>query len=328
MIDTFLKHALYIMLSVFCMHVSSQEKTSPKNQSIELGKVSWYRDYDTAIALAKKQKKEVLILFQEVPGCSTCRNYGHNVLSHPLMVEAIEDLFIPLAIYNNKGGKDAQILKRYNEPSWNNPVVRIVNTKGENIVKRVARNYSSIALYNAMENVLKSQKKHIPEYMKLLGSELASSQNNNIKEKYYKMYCFWTGEKHLGNAKGVLTTEPGFIGHNEVVKVKYDEQLINKNELNAYAKQVDFYPILNDGSYHIASKDRQYYLQHTDYKYLPLTELQKTKINSALGSKKSPKKYLSPKQIIWLNQINNTNTKKEVLYNKDFASAWDRKNNK
>ena len=47
-----------------------------------------------------------MLLFQEVPGCSTCRNYGHNVLSHPLMVEAIESLFVPLAIFNNKEGKE------------------------------------------------------------------------------------------------------------------------------------------------------------------------------------------------------------------------------
>ncbi|MDG1058474.1 MAG: thioredoxin family protein [Flavobacteriaceae bacterium] len=61
-------------------------------QSEELGQVHWYRDYDKALAVAAKEDKDVLLLFQEVPGCSTCRNYGHNVLSHPLMVEAIESL--------------------------------------------------------------------------------------------------------------------------------------------------------------------------------------------------------------------------------------------
>ena len=72
-------------------------------QSEELGQVHWYRSYDKALAVAAK----------EVPGCSTCRNYGHNVLSHPLMVEAIESLFVPLAIFNNKSGKDKNILDQY-----------------------------------------------------------------------------------------------------------------------------------------------------------------------------------------------------------------------
>jgi hypothetical protein len=35
---------------------------------IELGKVPWLRDYDEALALARKTKRPILILFQEVPG--------------------------------------------------------------------------------------------------------------------------------------------------------------------------------------------------------------------------------------------------------------------
>ena len=106
-------------LPLFTHHMLAQEKTFPDNQSEELGKVSWYRNYEEAVALAKKEDKSVLILFQEVPGCMTCRNYGQNVLSHPLMVDAIEHLFVPLAIYNNKKGKDDKVLKQFGEPAWN-----------------------------------------------------------------------------------------------------------------------------------------------------------------------------------------------------------------
>ena len=115
----------------------SQTRTEAFNQNVELGAISWYRDYDEALAASKAQHKPVLILFQEVPGCATCRNYGNKVLSHPLLSEAIENEFIPLAIFNNKGGKDAAVLKKYREPSWNNPVVRIVNASGENLVNRI-----------------------------------------------------------------------------------------------------------------------------------------------------------------------------------------------
>ena len=59
-------------------------------QPIELGTVNWLRDFDQAIAESQKQQKPVFILFQEVPGCATCQNYGSNVLSHPLIAEAIE----------------------------------------------------------------------------------------------------------------------------------------------------------------------------------------------------------------------------------------------
>ena len=96
---------------------------------VELGKVHWIRNLDEAKLKSQRECKPILILFQEVPGCATCRNYGSDVLSQPLIVEAIETYFIPLAIYNNKGGHDGEVLLMYNEPAWNNPVVRIVDEK-------------------------------------------------------------------------------------------------------------------------------------------------------------------------------------------------------
>ena len=98
----------YILLSffLFACNVNAQQKTTPTNQSEELGKVSWFRNYQEALDSAQVQKKAVLILFQEVPGCSTCRNYGHNVLSHPLMTEAIENLFVPCLLYTSDAADD------------------------------------------------------------------------------------------------------------------------------------------------------------------------------------------------------------------------------
>lgn len=299
--------------------INAQDRTNSQNQDKELGKVSWYRDYNTAISLSQKHNKPVLILFQEVPGCSTCRNYGHNVLSNPLMTEAIENEFIPLAIFNNKGGKDAEILKKYNEPSWNNPVVRIVNNKGDNIVNRVASDYSAKGLYNAMITALKNYKKPIPEYIKILGKELAFSKNPNLKEAHYKMYCFWTGEKQLGVNDGVLETRAGFM-NGEVVKVIYDAEKTNATELNTYAKRNDMIPVSNTGHFKWSEKDEDYYLQHSKYKYVPLTNIQKTKINSALGYHKNPDKYLSPKQLKWLYSKHLKTAK--ISFNEDFKAAW------
>ena len=98
---------------IFCVMGFAQNRTQPATQAQELGKVSWYRDFDQAIALSQKKNKPIFVLFQEVPGCLTCRNYGKGVLSHQVIVDAIEQNFIPLAIYNNKGGKDRTVLNRY-----------------------------------------------------------------------------------------------------------------------------------------------------------------------------------------------------------------------
>jgi len=298
----------------------AQERTNAQNQDKELGKVSWYRDYDTALAVSKKSGKPVLILFQEVPGCATCRNYGHNVLSNPLMTEAIENEFVPLAIFNNKGGKDKKILDLYKEPTWNNPVVRIVNEEGDNLVKRIARDYSAKGLYTAMVTVLEECGKEIPEYMKLLGDELATTDGNTSKDTYYSMYCFWTGEKNLGSQEGVLNTEAGFMKGKEVVKVTYNPTLVSEDELSSFANKNSMRLITKDNSYRASSRDEDYYLQHTPYKYLPLTPLQRTKINSAIGKGQKADKYLSPQQKKWLTSKSLKTSK--TLYNMDFQDAW------
>ncbi|MEO0527860.1 MAG: VPGUxxT family thioredoxin-like (seleno)protein, type 2 [Bacteroidota bacterium] len=316
------------MLFLLVIQVYAQERTSPSDQPQELGKVSWYRDYATAKELAKQENKSILIFFQEVPGCSTSTGYANNVLQHPLLVEAIETQFIPLAIFNNETGKDRKVLEAFNEPSWNNPVVRIVNTNGTDLTKRVAGDYTAIGLYNAMESALKATHRTIPQYMKLVGDELSAVKNPAINEKHYKMYCFWSGETHLGKAKGVLATEPGFMSGHEVVKVVYDTNEISEKELDQYAKSANFNPIAKNSSYRVATKDRKYNLQHTNYKYLPLTDLQKTKINSALGRRQSAEKYLSPKQLKWLKQLNKNKGDGQVLYHKDFKSAWAMKSSK
>lgn len=40
-------------------------KTNVRNQSVELGKVTWLRDYNTALKLSKLQEKPVLLQSQE-----------------------------------------------------------------------------------------------------------------------------------------------------------------------------------------------------------------------------------------------------------------------
>lgn len=312
------KKFLPLLFCVTILSATAQQKTNPKNQDEELGKVAWLRDYDTAIQLSAKQNKPILILFQEVPGCATCRNYGHNVLSNPLMTEAIENEFVPLAIFNNKGGNDAKILKKYGEPSWNNPVVRIVDFNGDNLVRRVASDYSAKGLYNAMITALKKYGNEIPEYMQILGKELSAV--NNQKETYYSMYCFWTGEKKLGSTEGVINTEAGFMKGREVVKVTYNPEIITDHTLTSFAKQNNMSPISKDTSYNASTKDEDYYLQHSNFKFLPLSPLQRTKINSALGNRKNAEKYLSPKQKKWLISLHAS--EKKVRFNKDFADAW------
>ncbi len=307
------QYSTYFLALLFSMATVTGIAQSKAGTIQELGQVDWLRDYDTALAESKKKDKPILILFQEVPGCATCRNYGDNTLSHPLIVDAIENEFIPLAIFNNKGGADRKVLDHYGEPTWNNPVMRVVDSNGENIMKRLAGNYSAEGLVLYMSLALRTAGKGEPEYLNLLKEELTA---DNTETAYYKMYCFWSGESHFGAKDGVVSTEPGWMGGHEVVKVTFDNEVVSKKSLDQYAAKANCSP-QTKGNYRI-DKDPQYYLKKSKYRYLPLSDIQKSKINAALGHGQDPTQYLSPTQIQWLSD----SSSKKVLYTEDLMSAW------
>lgn len=309
---------------------------------MELGDVAWERDFNKGIAQSKAEDKPVFLLFQEVPGCATCRNYGANVLTHPQIVEAIETLFVPVAIFNNKRGKDAEVLKMYNEPSWNNPVVRIVDADKKNIVNRVSGNYSALGIVHAMVFALQKEEKEIPTYLQLLKQSL-EAEASGTETATFSMYCFWTGEKKLGNVNGVLETQPGFMNGSEVVEVKYNPVIISYEELVQEANQASCAShVFTDNSQetkmaekivgkNAASKksrfrlDREpkYYLSKSIYRYIPMTQYQATKVNVKIGNRQSPDEYLSPRQLELLSYIQKHPKKKwKNMINVDLTDAW------
>src|SRR5688572_28455828 len=146
----------------------------------ELGDVAWLRNFDQAQAQAKASGKPILILFDEVPGCQTCVHYGQSVLSHPLLVEAAESEFDPLAIYNNVGGHDRSILEKYDEPTWNNPVVRIVDPSGAPIGQRLNGDYSKHGLTKTMIAALGKSGRPVPQYLALLEEELRPTTDRAV----------------------------------------------------------------------------------------------------------------------------------------------------
>ena len=287
-------------------------------QPVELGKVAWLRDYDEALQRSAETDRPVLILFQEVPGCSTCQSYGKNVLSHPLLVEAIEDLFIPLCIYNNRDGSDRKVLQRYGEPSWNNPVVRVVNARGEDLAPRLSGEYTPYGLCSKMITGLKVAGKEVPGYLQLLEEELYL--NRVPKETaYLSMYCFWSGEKEIGKMPGVAGTEAGYMDGKEVVRVTFDPSSVAFEELVREARSVscadgvytdkaglktEASEVLGEGrvkatkSYRKDSEDK-YYLRKSPYRKLAMTPLQAQRVNSLLGQRKDPSGLLSPRQLKW-----------------------------
>ena len=270
---------------------------SAQNNPVELGDVHWLRSFDEAQARSKKEEKPILILFQEIPGCETCKNYGSKVLTQPLIVEAIETEFIPLAIHNNKGGHDAEILRRFNEASWNNPVVHIVDSEGSNVVPKLSGNYTIAGISTLMTNALIKQNGKAPVYLQLLTDELTAQQKGTAKATY-SMYCFWTGETLFGKLNGVVKTTAGFESGKEVVAVEFNPSVITKSELDKIAQNQKCSVSAGGGFRPDATP--KYYLSNSSYKNIPMSEIQKCRVNSALGEGQDPKAFLSGRQIAML----------------------------
>ncbi len=325
----------FIASLMMLLSVQSYAQTNP----VELGDVHWLRNLDQAKEKSNKSGKPILILFQEIPGCSTCQRYGSDVMRHPMIVEAIENEFIPLAIHNNKSGDDAKVLAYFNEPSWNNPVVRIVNAKLDDLQPRLNGDYSAPGVTDYMIHALKAIKAPVPAYLQLLASSFSTSN----QEITFGMYCFWEGEGKLGALNGVTKTEPGYVDGHEVVKVSFDpnyispEKLINEagkmscsSQIYADAKNLNQYKHINSkvtqGGNFKSDGDPQYYLKHTEYRCVPMLSIQASRVNAAIGHASDPDQYLSPKQIAMAEYFKGhaNDGNKEAYHTTDFIIEWNK----
>jgi len=144
-----------------------------KDNPIEVGSVNWGRDLDQAQKLSGETGRPVFVLFQEVPGCSGCQDFGRTVLSNPQIVEAVESEFYPVLVYNNRGGKDRQLLKRFGEPAWNFQVVRFLDSKGQDIIPRKDRVWTVKDLVARMIETLQATNRPVPKYLQRLAEEKA-----------------------------------------------------------------------------------------------------------------------------------------------------------
>ncbi len=332
-----------LILNIQLLHAQLPFLDNSPQQTVELGKVAWERDFQKGLVQAARVDKAVFLLFQEVPGCLTCRNYGQNVLSHPLIVEAIETLFVPVAVFNNKGGADASVLRYYGEPSWNNPVVRIVGSNKKDLVSRVGNNYSKHAVVEAMIQALDVKKQAVPKYLDLLRQEF-SAELKGTETATLAMYCFWTGEKKLGKLEGVVETQPGFMGGREVVQVEYDpcvtdyETILsqakksscashvyaNNTEQQQLSEKIVGAQSTTKNSKFRLDKEPKYYLSKTAYQYVPMTQLQAVKVNSRIGEGQSPNEYLSERQLALLDYIRKHPNEKKWMpaINVHIEEAW------
>lgn len=282
----------------------------------ELGRIEWMRNYEDAQARSAAEGKPIFLLFQEVPGCQTCVSFGEEVLSNPLLIEAIEDEFVPLAILNNKGGDDRRVLQRFGEPAWNNPIVRFVDARGEDLIPRRDRVWRAGEIADRMIASLTEAERPVPAYLSALRDELNPQK---IETATFSMGCYWAGEACLGELDGLLSSRTGDLGGREVVELRYDSTRLTYHDLLRHARESDcadgvfahsdaqlkvatdlFGPAARraSGSARDASKRNQKFHLKRSKKLanLELTPAQATKLNHSTWQKSDPSPHLSPRQ--------------------------------
>ena len=286
---------------------------------IEAGSVSWGRHLDSALKTSMETGRPILILFQEIPGCSGCQLFGRTVLTNLLLVEAIEDEFLPVLVYNNRNGKDKELLQQYREPAWNFQVIRFLNAEGNDIIPRKERVWTTQGVAIRMIQTLKVLHRPVPKYLETVAME---NDIENQSSAAFAVPCFWSGEVALGRIDGVIKTEAGFIENHEVTRVVYDKEKISLQELADKAKNCSALKVYIpdsdrndltgiavgrlDDKYRKANKSdqkKQLQLLKTIYELPGLTEMQKTKINAFINMGRDiALEWLSPKQKDVLNK--------------------------
>lgn len=207
--------------------LSAFRKSSGASQPIEVGTVSWTRELTEAMSIAEQTGRPVFALFQEVPGCAGCKQFGADVLSNPVIVDAIEEAFVPLLIHNNSGGRDAEVLAQYGEPAWNYQVVRFLDSDGFDIIPRKDRVWETGPLAARMVHTLEEHGRDVPPYLRLVEQEFS----DRLKTVHFAQGCFWVGEMELSQIDGVVYTLAGFMGGHEITSVWYDPEQISGGDV-------------------------------------------------------------------------------------------------
>ena len=157
---------LPIILIILVVGVAAYGGETAKNP-VEAGDVRWGRDLDAALKKSAKTGKPVLVLFQEIPGCSGVQKFGREVLTNATLVEAIENEFFPVLVYNNrKGGIDEELLRRFQEPAWNYQVIRFLNAAGHDVIPRKDRIWTTSGVASRMVEALEAANRPVPKYLK------------------------------------------------------------------------------------------------------------------------------------------------------------------
>jgi hypothetical protein len=226
---------------------------------------------------------------------------------------------VPVLVYNNRNGRDAELLERYEEPAWNNPVVRFFSaakggTPGRELLPRREGVWAAGALAGRLEEALRAAERPVPGWLALAVEELAPGP---FERAVLAMPCFWRGEAVLGSLAGVRTVRAAFLEGHEVVDLTYDPgrlplaQLLARASSEGCAARAWVPPAalaaaraeigeralpLRTEPRVAPDSDHEHDLARSPLRGLALTPLQRVRVNAWLGNGRDPSEWLTPAQ--------------------------------
>ena len=88
-------------------------------------------------------------------------------------------------IRNNVDGYEKEVLERYDEPTWNNPVIRFVDGDGKDILPRKDRVWLLGDVTARVVQVLEAAEQKVPAWLATLWDETSSEE---VQTASFAMY--------------------------------------------------------------------------------------------------------------------------------------------
>lgn len=315
----------------------------------EMGAIRYqFTCLDDAAREATKCQKPMLCIEVDIPGDVKT---GREVLSHPLIVEAAETLFVSVFCRMRKVPVNVPGKHCYTK-------VRILDDDGADLVAPLMGKLLCVAkVASAMIEALSVWSQHVPTYLQLLEEEHYGYRilvgpsgcfRRTDRQAVFGVACSKRGEVDFAGIDGVLATRAGYYDRNQVVRVTYDSTQLSYCSLVRYALQRDvaktiFFQTNEErvlGT--IESKrlnikadlvkflgpmqpsvDPKHALRKTMLRFVPLTDLQASRANRLvdMGAFHEAVHLLSPRQgQILMRSIQNS--KRMDVTDLPITSSW------
>jgi hypothetical protein len=177
-----------------------------------------------------------------------------------------------------------------------NPLLRALAPDGISLTREQLANPNTGDGLAQMARLLEAAHRPVPEYLRLVLDEYSGRPRQIAR---FAVGCYWEGERDLGKIPGVVWSRTGMIGHDEVVEVHFDPTLIDAAGLTTRARKLScFRSVASTQPALMEDSEQQHTLaNHPEFANIPLTPLQRTKVNAALADHQDLTPFLSPTQL-------------------------------